>query len=116
MLIYIGVLVFAVATAIINGLCFIYYDKLSRYLRAMGKSKKYYKYIHTIFSWSLIIVVTFTMFIFPIMLISSITSSEWSLKIRDTIVDIYLYVGVPTFFITLFVLIKRGILWPNHAA
>jgi hypothetical protein len=114
MLIYIGVLVFAIAMGIMNGFCFIYYDKLSRYLRAKGEYKEYYKHINTIFSLSLIIVVIFTMFIFPIMIISSITSSEWSLNIRDTIVDIYLYVGVPTFFITLYVLIKRGILWHHQ--
>jgi hypothetical protein len=114
MLIYIGIFVFAMVMGIINGLCFIYYDKLSRYLRDMGKSKKYYNHIHTVYSWSLIIVVTFTMFILPVMLISSITPSALSLKTRDIITDIYLYVGVPTFFITLFILIKIGILWPNR--
>ena len=108
MLIKIIISFFAITIGILYGLSFIYLGRLSEYLKNKGEEKKYYKFIRQIIAWSLPILAAFMVFILPGMLISMVLGKQYVLETRGVIFDIYIFIVVPVFFITLFVLYKTG--------
>lgn len=105
MLIKVIVSVFAITIGIIFGISFIYFDKLSKYIKKKCNAKGHYKIVQLIFWGSLLIVGFSIVYILPGMLISMLIEEES--KAREVLFDIYYYIFPPTFFITLFVLIKK---------
>jgi len=110
MLIKIIISIFAIIVGILYGLSFIYIARLSEYLKKRGEVNNYYKFLRTIFVYSLPITASFIIVIIPVALISVLVGKEYIHNTKGIVFVIYILFCSITFFITLFILIKAGIL------